>query len=482
MTKNLFSELGLSEPLLRALTALGYEQATPIQAQAIPLALAGRDIVGCAQTGTGKTAAFTLPMLDRLYQSRLQNREHDSAAGERRRDGFKGPKPRALRALILTPTRELAAQIADSLTRYGKFTSHRHTVVYGGVSQFHQVKALRHGVDTLVATPGRLLDLKSQGYIDLSKIEILVLDEADQMLDMGFLPDLKRIVAAVPTERQTLMFSATMPDDIRRLADQWLKSPAEIETTPVATPADRIEQRVHLVDRKRKAELLTFFLKETPRSRTLVFSRTKHGADKIVKHLTKEGVRAAAIHGNKSQGARTRTLEAFKGKHPPVLVATDIAARGLDIRDVSHIVNFDLPDTPETYVHRIGRTARAGASGVAVSFCASDERKLLRQIERLMKQSITVEPTRSGFETTEPVAEQPRSAPQRNGGARNGATGNSGAATGARRRPFKSRFKAGTKQSGQKLPATSADKREEGRSGTSQTRKPKPKRPRATSR
>ncbi len=306
-----FSELGLAEPFVRAAAGAGYETATPIQAQAIPVVLSGRDLVGCAQTGTGKTAAFTLPMLDRLMQSLPAKPEQP----HQRRKGGKGgqPRPRKLRALVLSPTRELAAQIADSLTRYGKHTPLRHTVVFGGVSQVHQVRALRHGVDALVATPGRLIDLMGQGYIDLSEVEILVLDEADQMLDMGFLPDLRRIVATVPEERQTLMFSATMPGEIRKLADEWLQDPATIQVTPVATPADRIAQSVHLVDRKRKADLLAWFLRETPRSRTLVFSRTKHGADKIVKRLQSDGVRAAAIHGNKSQGARTRTLEQFKG-------------------------------------------------------------------------------------------------------------------------------------------------------------------------
>ena len=407
-----FQQLGLSQPLLRAVEALGYETATPIQSEAIPVALSGRDLMGCAQTGTGKTAAFTLPMLDRLAQTRPVREPQSERPASEGRGRKQRPRPRILRALVLSPTRELAAQIGESFARYGRLTPLRHTVVYGGVSQFHQVKALRHGVDTLVATPGRLLDLMDQGYIDLSKIEILVLDEADQMLDMGFLPALKRVIAAVPAKRQTMMFSATMPEAIRKLAAQWLDNPVEIQSTPVASPAQRVKQTVHLVDRKRKAELLTLFLKETPRSRTLVFSRTKHGADKIVKHLKNSGVHAAAIHGNKSQGARLRTLEEFKSKNPPVLVATDIAARGLDINGVSHIVNFDLPDVPETYIHRIGRTARAGASGAAVSFCAGDERNLLRQIERLMQQSIDVEPTLTGFETTEPVI---KAAPTRRG-------------------------------------------------------------------
>jgi len=415
-----FSELGLAEPFLRATEALRYETATPIQAQAIPVVLLGRDLIGCAQTGTGKTAAFTLPMLDRLMQTLPPQQSKNKTASSGDRKGA-NPKPRTLRALVLSPTRELAAQIGDSLNRYGRFTPLRQTVVFGGVSQYHQVKTLRHGVDALVATPGRLLDLMNQGHIDLSKIEVLVFDEADQMLDMGFLPDLKRIVSAVPTRRQTLMFSATMPDEIRRLAQQWLNDPAAIEVGPVATPVERIAQSVHLVDKKRKSDLLTRFLKKTPRGRTLVFSRTKHGADKIVKSLKKVGLHAAAIHGNKSQGARTRTLAQFKSKNPPVLVATDIAARGLDIDNISHVVNFDLPETPEIYVHRIGRTARAGAEGVAVSFCAGDERGLLKQIERLTKRTIAVEPTLDGFEPTDPISHSPSRSRQKGGGNRSGA-------------------------------------------------------------
>lgn len=435
-----FSQLGLSEPFVRATTALGYENATPIQAEAIPVVLSGRDLIGCAQTGTGKTAAFTLPMLQRLLESlpprpkkNSEQNSHQGESGKRSKNKKHGarPKPRILRALVLAPTRELAAQIESSLERYGKNTPLRQTVVFGGVSQHHQVKALRHGVDALVATPGRLLDLMGQGYIDLSKLEILVFDEADQMLDMGFLPALKRIVATVPDERQTLMFSATMPDEIRRLTKQWLRDPASIQVAPAAAPAERIAQSVHLVDKKRKPDLLSHFLQKTPRSRTLVFSRTKHGADKIVKRLNKDGHTAVAIHGNKSQGARNRALARFKSKSPPVLVATDIAARGLDINDVSHVVNFDLPETPEVYVHRIGRTARAGAEGVAVSFCAGDERGFLKQIERLTKLSIDVEPTVDGFEPTDAVTP-----------ARRGGSGRRGAKKSSRRPYGKSNEKS----------------------------------------
>jgi ATP-dependent RNA helicase RhlE len=416
-----FSELGLTEALLRATKTLGYEVATPIQAKAIPVVLSGRDLIGCAQTGTGKTAAFTLPMLQGLLQSQ-PSRSPDQSDNNGQRSHSKGsrPKPRALRALILSPTRELAAQISESLRRYGQFTPLRETVVYGGVSQFHQVKALRHGVDALVATPGRLLDLMEQGYIDLSRVEVLVFDEADQMLDMGFLPALKRIVASVPKKRQTLMFSATMPDEIRRLAQQWLSNPTAIEVSPAATPVEQISQSVHLVDTKRKPDLLARLLKQELPTRTLVFSRTKHGADKIVKHLHKSGLHATAIHGNKSQNARSRALAQFKSSKPPVLVATDVAARGLDIKAVSHVVNYDLPEVPETYIHRIGRTARAGANGIAVAFCAGNERGLLKQIERLTKRTIVIEPTIQGFEPTDPVVPAPtftrRSARGRSGG------------------------------------------------------------------
>jgi ATP-dependent RNA helicase RhlE len=475
-----FSELGLAEPFHRTVEALGYETTTPIQAAAIPVVLAGRDLIGCAQTGTGKTAAYTLPMLDRLMQtlppsppSSQSKSEHSHPRNKKKGKGAY-PKPRALRALILSPTRELAAQIGDSLGRYGKKTPLRHTVVYGGVSQFHQVKALRHGVDALVATPGRLLDLKNQGHIDLSKIEILVLDEADQMLDMGFLPDLTRIIAAAPKKRQTLMFSATMPDSIRKLAQQWLTKPQAIEVAPVATPAERISQSVHLVDKKKKPDLLTHFLKETPRTRTLVFSRTKHGADKIVKRLVKDGLHAAAIHGDKSQGARNRALAQFKSKRPPVLVATDIAARGLDIDDVSHVINFDLPETPETYVHRIGRTARAGAEGIAVSFCAGDERGLLKQIERLISRAIEVEPTLDGFEPTDPIKSAPRGA-RRSGGYRGGGRGAAGSNPGGKSRRYGS--KAGAKRGAKGATSTSSKKpsRYKAKAGAaSSTKKAKP--------
>ncbi len=400
-----FSKLGLADPLQRATDKLGYETATPIQSAAIPVVLSGADLIGCAQTGTGKTAAFTLPMLHQLhvtgksYPKPKENPQKKSKYGRDRRRNSGDDRP--LRALVLSPTRELAAQIEESFRRYGRFTGLRSALVFGGVRQGPQVNAIRRGVDALIATPGRLLDLMGQGFIDLSKIELLIFDEADQMLDMGFVPDLTKIVAQVPKDRQTLMFSATMPDEIRKLAKKWLKKPESIDVTPATDIEKRIKQSVHLVDKGKKQELLAHYLHSTARSRTLVFSRTKHGADKIVKKLVKSGLHADAIHGDKSQGARNRAIKRFKGNNPPVLVATDIAARGLDIRDVSHVVNFDLPEAPETYVHRIGRTGRAGATGTAISFCSASEAKYLKQIERLVKEAIEVEPAVEGFEPTE---------------------------------------------------------------------------------
>lgn len=367
-----FSELKLSEPLLRAVREAEYETTTPIQAEAIPHVLAGRDLLGCAQTGTGKTAAFALPTLERLRQ------------------GGNGNGQRAIRALVLAPTRELAVQITDSFRDYGRHSQLRQAVVHGGVSQHHQVRALQRGLDILVATPGRLLDLMDQGYVDLRHVQTLILDEADQMLDMGFIHDLKRIVASVPRQRQTLLFSATMMPEIRRLASQWLRDPVEISVVPQATPAERVSQCVYFVDRPTKATLLVHYLQDNNPERVLVFTRTKHGADKLVRTLNQAGVRAEAIHGNKSQNARQRALAQFKSARPPVLVATDIAARGLDIDAVSHVVNYDLPITPEIYVHRIGRTGRAGAAGLAITLCDREERSMLREIERLTRQRLDI--------------------------------------------------------------------------------------------
>lgn len=378
-----FEDLGLAESILRAVKAESYETTTPIQAKAIPCVLEGRDLIGCAQTGTGKTAAFALPILDRLLAG---NKARNTTQGARRKRG-----KRTIRSLILSPTRELTSQIGESIATYGRFTPLRHVVVYGGVSQRPQVQKLRHGVDILVATPGRLLDLMDQGHVDLKGVEILTFDEADQMLDMGFIHDLRRIVRHVPKQRQTLMFSATMPDTIRQLTTEWLADPVHLQAAPVATPAEKVEQSVFLIEKKQKLGLLASFLKETSTERALVFSRTKHGADNIVRRLSRNGIQAAAIHGNKSQAARQRVLAQFKSDKLPVLVATDVAARGLDIEGVSHVINYDMPDVPEVYVHRIGRTGRAGATGIAISFCGSDERGQLRMIERLIRRTILVE-------------------------------------------------------------------------------------------
>ncbi len=390
-----FEQLGLADSLLRAVRAEGYHTATPIQLQAIPPVLAGRNLMGCAQTGTGKTAAFALPTLHGLSTSVSRALANDATPKHKPRGKQRGSYPRAdrrpIRSLILAPTRELAAQIGQSFKTYGQFTGLRSTVVYGGVGQGPQVKALQNGVDVLVATPGRLLDLMEQGHINLRNVEILILDEADQMLDMGFIVPLRRIVASVPKTRQTLMFSATMPLEIRKLAAEWLTDPVHVQVAPVATPAELVEHSVYFVEQHHKPQLLVHYLQNTAYIRTLVFARTKHGADKIVKHLDRSGIRAAAIHGNKSQCVRQRTLDAFKSNRPPVLVATDIAARGLDVQGISHVINFELPEVAEIYVHRIGRTGRAGATGIATSFCGRHERDQLRQIERLTHLTLTVE-------------------------------------------------------------------------------------------
>lgn len=377
-----FESLGLSQSLLRAIRDKGYENPTPIQASTIPVVMSGRDLMGCAQTGTGKTAAFALPLIDRIFAKKSDKfnptKRHHHA------------NYRPIRAVVLAPTRELAAQIQESFANYGRNSGLRFTTIYGGVSQNPQVRALDKGVDILVATPGRLLDLMNQGFIELNNVSVLVLDEADQMLDMGFLPDLRKIVSAVPQREQTLMFSATMPPEIKLLAEKWLRNPEHIQVTPAATPVKAVKQSVYFVESRNKPQLLAHYLQANASTRTLVFARTKHGADKIVKHLVKQGIRAAAIHGNKSQSARMKTLEQFKSEKPPVLVATDIAARGIDVRGISHVINYELPEVPETYVHRIGRTGRAGATGFATSFCAGEERQKLTRIERLTKHRISV--------------------------------------------------------------------------------------------
>jgi ATP-dependent RNA helicase RhlE len=419
-----FESLGLSQSLLRAIREKGYENPTPIQASTIPIVLSGRDLMGCAQTGTGKTAAFALPIIDRLHATKNEpfnatKRHHHSSY-------------RPIRAVVLAPTRELAAQINESFVTYGRNSGLRFTTVYGGVSQNPQVRALDKGVDVLIATPGRLLDLMNQGFVELHNVKILVLDEADQMLDMGFLPDLKRIVSAVPQREQTLMFSATMPAEIKLLADKWLRNPENIQVTPAATTVKLVKQSVYFVESRNKPQLLSHYLQTNASTRTLVFARTKHGADKIVKHLVKEGIKAAAIHGNKSQSARMKTLEQFKSEKPPVLVATDIAARGIDVRGISHVINYELPEVPETYVHRIGRTGRAGATGFATSFCSGDERQKLTRIERLTKHRISVHDDHPQYENPGPAVvvseERPRrgSRPQNRSGQNRGGQGNSG--------------------------------------------------------
>nr|MBA3938931.1 DEAD/DEAH box helicase [Planctomycetota bacterium] len=370
-----FSELGLSEPLLRALRDEGYDTATPIQQKAIPPALAGRDLFGCAQTGTGKTAAFALPILQRLSATPPAVQQGQS---------------RPVRCLVLSPTRELAAQIGDSFRAYGRHLRISHTVIFGGVGQGAQVQALRRGVDVVVATPGRLLDLMGQGHLRLERIEVLVLDEADRMLDMGFINDIRKVLHVIPKKRQTLFFSATMPREIQSLADSILHDPLKVEVAPVASTAETVAQSLYLVAKGDKPALLAHLLADQALKRTLVFTRTKHGADKVVRHLGLGGIHAEAIHGNKSQNARVRALENFRKGATRVLVASDIAARGLDIDEISHVVNFDLPNEPETYVHRIGRTGRAGASGIALSFCDGEERAFLRDIERLIRRPVPV--------------------------------------------------------------------------------------------
>jgi ATP-dependent RNA helicase RhlE len=368
-----FENLNIIEPILKALISEGYTSPTPIQERTIPTLLEGKDLVGCAQTGTGKTAAFAIPILQLLYS---------------KQKAFKGP--RSIKALILAPTRELAIQIGESFTSYGKYLGLRNTVIFGGVSQKSQTDALRAGVDILVATPGRLLDLMQQKYISLQHIEYFVLDEADRMLDMGFGPDVKRIIAKLPKVRQTMLFSATMPEEIAKLVDSILIKPVKVAVNPVSSTIDTIKQSVYFVEKRNKKALLIHLLKDKSIESVLVFSRTKHGANKITEDLGKAGIEAQAIHGNKSQNARQIALNNFKEKKIRVLVATDIAARGIDVDELSHVINFDIPEVPETYVHRIGRTGRAGAEGVALSFCDEEERQSLKDIEKTIKKSIPV--------------------------------------------------------------------------------------------
>lgn len=368
-----FEKLNIITPILKALNTEGHTIPTPIQEQAIPIILAGKDLVGCAQTGTGKTAAFAVPLLQILYKEMANVRG-----------------PREIKALILTPTRELAVQIGESLSAYERYTGIRHTVVFGGVSQYPQTNALRMGVDILVATPGRLLDLVNQKYIRLNHVKMFVLDEADRMLDMGFSHDMKKIIALLPVKRQTLLFSATMPTEITKLVDDILTKPVKVEATPVSSTVDTIKQTVYFVDKKDKTALLIQLLKNRSIDSALVFTRTKHGADRVVKALAKASITAQAIHGDKSQGARMLALNNFKLKRTRVLIATDIASRGIDVRELSHVINFDLPNVPETYVHRIGRTGRAGMGGTAVSFCDREEKEYLRDIQTLISKKIPI--------------------------------------------------------------------------------------------
>jgi ATP-dependent RNA helicase RhlE len=417
-----FESFGLNPSILKALDEAGHVMPTPIQAQAIPHVITGRDLIGIAQTGTGKTAAFALPLIDRLARA-----------------GREAPR-RGCRILVLSPTRELSGQIVQSFRTYGRHLGLRVELVIGGVSMTRQIRALTAGVDVLVATPGRLLDLVAQKAVRLDGVEMLVLDEADQMLDMGFIHDIRALVARLPMRRQTLLFSATMPDAIAALSRDFLRDPVEVSVTPVARTADRVEQSVVHIEKQAKPAMLAKMLGDPAIDRVLVFARTKHGADKLVKGLAKSGIAAEAIHGNKSQGQRERALAAFRAGKVRALIATDIAARGLDIPGVSHVINYDLPNVPESYVHRIGRTARAGADGIAISFCDAEERPYLRAIEKLIRMQIRVEGAspvagRPAAPAAGPVASGAASPPRNRDGARGaGKAASSGRGGGAQQR------------------------------------------------
>ena len=408
-----FDSLGLSADILRAVEEQGYREPTPIQRQAIPVVLAGRDLMASAQTGTGKTAGFTLPLLQLLSSSEPH---------------AKGRRP--VRALILTPTRELAAQVGENVRDYSKYLNIRSLVVFGGVSINPQMMKLRGGVDVLVATPGRLLDLEHQNAVDLSKIEVLVLDEADRMLDMGFIHDIRRVLAKLPAKRQNLLFSATFSDEIKSLAEKLLTNPEQVEVARRNTASEQVTQHVHFVDKKRKRELLSFLIGRDNWQQVLVFTRTKHGANHLAEQLNKDGITAAAIHGNKSQGARTRALSDFKDGGIRVLVATDIAARGLDIEELPHVVNYELPNVPEDYVHRIGRTGRAAATGEALSLVCVDEHKLLRDIERVLKREIP-RIAIDGYEPDPSIKAEPIQNGRGSGGGGRGGNGGGGRGRGA---------------------------------------------------
>jgi ATP-dependent RNA helicase RhlE len=394
----LFNELQLIEPVSQALSKEGYSSPTPIQEKAIPAILQQRDLLGCAQTGTGKTAAFTIPVLQLMHLEQQQS----------------GKKQAQLQTLILTPTRELAIQIGESVNAYGHFLNIKHQVIFGGVPQYSQVQNIRRGVDVIVATPGRLLDLMQQGHINLNNIKYFVLDEADRMLDMGFVHDVKRIIAKLPAKRQTLFFSATMPPEIQQLASMLLTNPVKVEVTPVSSTVEIIQQSVYYVEKQNKLPLMVQLLKDHTIESVLVFTQMKHAADKLAKNLNNAGIRTEAIHGNKSQNARQNALSNFKKRKTRVLVATDIAARGIDIDELTHVFNFELPNVPETYVHRIGRTGRAGASGVAISFCDWSEKTFLTDIQKLIKKQIDVvkdHPFDISFMHNSPVVATTGSAP-----------------------------------------------------------------------
>lgn len=368
-----FENLGLIEPILKALEAEGYNHPTPIQEQSIPILLRGKDLLGCAQTGTGKTAAFAIPILQHLYKNKTSDKGR-----------------RKIKALVVTPTRELALQIGESFTTYGKYTGIKNTVIFGGVKQLAQTQVLQRGVDVLVATPGRLLDLIDQGYISLRDVEYSVLDEADHMLDMGFIHDIRKIIRKLPSKRQSLFFSATMPTEIMALSEQILGNPEKVTINPEQTTAEKVEQAVYYVSKSNKTKLLTHLLQTEVFGSVLIFSRTKHGADRIVRLLGKASIKAVAIHGNKSQAARQRALESFKNGEVGILVATDIAARGIDVEELAYVINYDLPNISETYIHRIGRTGRASLSGISLSFCDGEERPYLKDIQKLIGQEVPV--------------------------------------------------------------------------------------------
>ncbi len=412
-----FENLNLIEPILKALKTEGYTTPTPIQQEAIPLLLARKDLLGCAQTGTGKTAAFAIPMIQLMVQDKSQ---------------VQGKRP--IRGLVLTPTRELAIQIEESFANYGRNTPLKYRVIFGGVNQHSQVEAIKAGVDILIATPGRLIDLMNQRLVDISTIQFFVLDEADRMLDMGFVHDVKRIIAKLPAKRQSLFFSATMPPEIVTLANTILVNPSKVEVTPVSSTVDKINQVVYFVDKGNKKNLLIDILKDKNIERALVFARTKHGSDKIAKELIKVGIQAQAIHGNKSQNARQNALNNFKSKLTRVLVATDIAARGIDIDELTHVINFELPNIPESYVHRIGRTGRAGASGIAIAFCDAEEKEFLRDIQKLIGKKIPVNDNHA-YElkihnpVKEPTKQYQRSQQQRPSASKQGGSGASSSRT-----------------------------------------------------